>query len=142
MEEGVLYFTRRMNVRGNSKGKRRICLPDSMKRQVWALCHAHPLSGHRGREATLGKMVRQFFFIGMASFVKGENEKCNECLSKVKFIKHKQKLHFPSLHNAPMSKVYVDTVSMSRSTSGMRYLLTVEDGFSWLSQCQIRMLKP
>ena len=29
-----------------------------------------------------------------------------------------------------MSKLYVDTVSMSRSTSGMKYLLTVEDGFT------------
>ena len=66
----------------------------------------------------------------MSKRVSELNEKCNACIGKIKFLKHKLKLHSPSLHNKPLSKVYIDTISLSRSRMGMKYLLTMEDGFS------------
>jgi len=75
-------------------------------------------------------MVSRFFFIHMAKFVTQHNDKCDACIGKIKFLKHKQKNYHQSIHNKPLSKVYIDTVTLSRTPRGMKYLLTIEDGFS------------
>ncbi len=66
----------------------------------------------------------------MANFVAQQNDKCDACIGKIKFLKHKQKNYYQSVHNKPLSKVYIDTVTLSRTPRDMKYLLTIEDGFS------------
>ena len=41
----------------------RICLPESMVKELWSLCHQNNLGGHRGLERTL-------------------NSRCDTCLTK------------------------------------------------------------
>ena len=130
MEEGVLWFTRRLNTPGEANKVRRMCLPPSLRPVMWAICHEHPMVGHRGQETTLRKMADKCFFPGMAGFVRRQNQNCEGCLAKIKHIKPHQKVHFPSLHSSPLEKIYVDLVEMTPTRGGMRYLLTVEDGFT------------
>ncbi len=90
IKQGVLYFTRRLNTPGEGGNVLRICLPPPLQQGAWSLCHEHALAGHRGKDTTLHKMVSRFFFIHMADFVSRQNDKCNACIGKIKFLKHKQ----------------------------------------------------
>ena len=62
MKDGVLMFTKAANK--NQVGEvGRICIPASMVREVWSLCHQSDLGGHRGLEGTLNKFLRGFFML-------------------------------------------------------------------------------
>ncbi len=86
IKQGVLYFTRRLNTPGEGGNVLRICLPPTLQQGAWSLCHEHELAGHRGKDTTLKRMVSRFFFINMAKFVIQQNEKCNACIGKIKFL--------------------------------------------------------
>ena len=49
MNDGVLMYTKSAN--GNQLGEvGRICIPESMVKEVWSLCHQSDSGGHRGIE--------------------------------------------------------------------------------------------
>ena len=56
MKDSVLMFTKAAN-RNRIVEVRRICLPESMVKEVWSLCHQSDLGGHRGLEGTLNKFL-------------------------------------------------------------------------------------
>ena len=47
MKEGVLMFTKAAN-KNQTEEVWRICLPESMVKEVWSLCHQSNLGGQRG----------------------------------------------------------------------------------------------
>ena len=62
MKGGVLMFTKAANK--NQRGKVwRICLPESMIKEVWCLCHQSNLEGHGGLEGLLSKLHKGFFLL-------------------------------------------------------------------------------
>ena len=62
MNNGVLMYTKSAN--GNQLGEvGRICIPESMVKEVWSLCHQSESGGHRGIDGTVYKFTRGFFML-------------------------------------------------------------------------------
>ena len=47
MQDGVLMYTKAAN-HNNIREVGRICIPESLVKEVWSLCHQSNLGGHRG----------------------------------------------------------------------------------------------
>ena len=62
MKDGVLMFTKAAN-KNRIREVWQICLPESMVKEVWILCHQSDLGGHRGLEGTLNKFLKGFFLL-------------------------------------------------------------------------------
>ena len=62
MKDEVLMFTKAAN-RNWIREVWRICLPESMVKEVWSLCHQINLGGLRGLEGTLKKFLKGFFLL-------------------------------------------------------------------------------
>ena len=76
MKDGVLMFTKADNK--NQVGEvGRICIPASMVREVWSLCHQSDLGGHRGLEGTLLSARQKLRFL---------NGGCDTCIVKHFYI--------------------------------------------------------
>ena len=65
MQDGVLMFTKAAN-HNNIREVGRICLPESLVKEVWSLYHQSDLGGYRGLEGTLNK------FLGDSSCFQGD----------------------------------------------------------------------
>ena len=81
MRDGVLMFTKSAN-RHQSGEVGRICIQDSMIKEVWSLCHQSNLGGHRGLEGTLNKFLRGFFMFSARPKLRYLNEGCDICIVK------------------------------------------------------------
>ena len=62
MYDGVLMYTKAANQHQNGEVGR-ICLLESMVKEVWSLCHQSDQGGHRGLEGMLNKFLRGFFML-------------------------------------------------------------------------------
>ena len=62
MKDRVLMFTKAAN-RNRIREVWQICLPESMVKELWSLCHQSNLGGHRGLEGTLNKFLKGFFLL-------------------------------------------------------------------------------
>ena len=62
MKDKVLLLTKAANK--NLIGEVwQICLPESMVKEVWCLCHQRDLGGHRCLEGALKKFLKGFFML-------------------------------------------------------------------------------
>ena len=129
MKDGVLIFTKAAN--RNWIGEVwRICLPESMVKEVWSLCHQSDLGGHRRLEGTLNKFLNGFFLFSARQKLRFLNGGCDTCLTKERSMLLRTREHVPSLTVYVGEKLYIDLVSISDNTRGNRYLLSVEDNVS------------
>ena len=78
MKDGVLMFTKAAN-KNNVGEVGRICIPGSMVREVWSLCHQSDMGGHRGLEGTLNKFLRGFFMVSPRQKLRFLNGGCDTC---------------------------------------------------------------
>ena len=117
MKDGVLMFTKAANK--NRIGEVwQICLPESMVKEVWSLCHQSDLGGHRGLEGTLNKFLKGFFLLSERQKLRFLTVRCDTC-----FTKEQKKLvrtgeHVPSLTGYVGEKLYIDLISMSDTVRG------------------------
>ena len=81
MKDGVLMFTKAVN-KGRPGKVWQICLPESMVKKVWNLCHQSDLGGHRGLEGTLNKFLTGFFLLSTRQKLRFLNGECDTCLTK------------------------------------------------------------
>ena len=109
----------------------RICLLDSMVKEVWSLCLQSDLGGHRGLERTLNKFLQGFFMLSARPKLRFLNRGWGTCLVKERNMPVRMGIHKPSLTGYVGKKLYIDLVSMSDTTRGNRYLLTAENSFIW-----------
>ena len=129
IRDGVLMYTKSAN--GNQLGEvGRICIPESMVKEVWSLCHQSEAGGHRGIDGTLYKFTRGFFMLSPRPKLRYLNEGCDTCIVKERSVPSRVGEHVPSLTGYVGEKLYIDLVSMSDTVRGNRYLLTAEDSFS------------
>ena len=75
MKDGVLMFT--MAANKNQKGEVwRICLPESMIREVWSLCYQRDLGGHRALEGSLNEFLKEFSLLSARQKICFLNGRC------------------------------------------------------------------
>ena len=96
MKDGVLMFTKAAN-RNQTGEVGRICIPASMVREVWSLCHQSDLGGHRGLEGTLNKFLRGFFMLSARLKLRFLNGGCDTCIVKERSMPVRTGVHMPSL---------------------------------------------
>ena len=98
----------------------RICIPASMVKEVWSLCHQSDQGGHRGVEGTLNKFLRGFFMFSARTKLRFLNEGCDTCIVKERSVPVRSGIHQPSLTGYVGEKLYIDLVSMSDTVRGNR----------------------
>ena len=81
MRDGVLMFTKFAN-RNQTGEVGRICIPESMVKEVLSLCHQSDSGGHRGLEGTQNKFMRGFFMLSARPKLRRLNEGCDTCIVK------------------------------------------------------------
>ena len=82
---GVLMYTKAAN-QHQTREVGRICLPASMVKEVWSLCHQSDQGGHRGLERTLNKFLRGFFMLLARTKLRFLNGGCDTCIVKEQSI--------------------------------------------------------
>ena len=112
IRDGILMFTKSAN-RHQSGEVGRICIPKSMIREVWSLCHQSDLGGHRGLDGTLNKFLRGFFMFSLRDKLRYLNDGCDVCIVKERSIPTQVRVHVPSLTGYVVEKLYIYLVSMS-----------------------------
>ena len=100
MKDGVLMFTKA--AKKNQVGEvGQMCIPASMVREVWSLCHQSDLGGHRGLEGTLNKFLRGFFMLSARQKLRLKlrflNEGCDTCIVKEQSRPVRTGVHIPFL---------------------------------------------
>ena len=85
MKDGVLMYTKAAN-RNQTGEVGLICLPASIVKEVWSLCHQSDQRGHRGLEGTLNKFLRELFMLSVRLKLRFLNGGCDTCLVKERSI--------------------------------------------------------
>ncbi|CAK1600047.1 unnamed protein product [Parnassius mnemosyne] len=99
----------------------------------WKICQfCHDDSGHFSYEKTLEKMRRDYWFSGMARFIKKYVRACIPCAYAKEPFGKKQGLLYPiSKPSTPFECIHIDHVGpFVRSKTGNTYVLGIIDGFS------------
>ena len=78
-------------------GVGRICIPASMVKEVWSLCHQSDQGGHRGLDGTLNKFLKGFFMLSARTKLRFLNAGCDTCIVKERSVPARSGIHLPSL---------------------------------------------
>ena len=89
-----------------------ICLPESMVKEVWSLCHQSDLGGHRGLEGSLNKFLKRFFMLSARQKLRFLNGGCDTCFTKERSMQFRTGEHVPCLTGYVREKLCIDLVSM------------------------------
>ena len=117
IRDGVLMFTKSAN-RHQYGEVGRICIPNSMIREVWSLCHQSNLGGHQGLEGTLNKFLKGFFMFSPRPKLRYLNDGCDICIVKERSVPARVGVHVPSLTGYVGGKPYIHLVLMSDTVRG------------------------
>ena len=96
----------------------RICIPASMVREVWSLCHQSDLGGHRGLEGTLNKFLQGFFMLSARPKLRFLNGGCDTCTVKERSMPVRTGVHIPSLTGYIGEKLYLERKSIPAHGGG------------------------
>ena len=126
---------------GFNQEVQRILVPNNAKlrAEIFKFSHMHPSAGHFGTQATSARAALKFYWPGMASELKQQVKKCDTCLAKIQQVNLKGGQHKPRKHGFPGEVLYIDLVGpMPTTHDGMRYIVTMQDGFSrYCTACTI-----
>ncbi|XGW09034.1 hypothetical protein V3C99_011385 [Haemonchus contortus] len=122
VEEGQLKFLQR-------DGTAVSVVPKEHRRKIFDENHSGSLAGHHSAKKMLKKQQKLVFWDGMHSDIYRWTKGCTSCL-----LTNPHKRMFPPLKpfvtGKPFEIVAADTLEMSTSLSGMKYVLVVVDHFS------------
>ena len=129
-QDGVMRRHGKQNVLTGDE-MRTILIPDTLRDQVYKFSHQHLSAGHFGIEPTLRRAQRNFFFPGMATYLRTRVGTCATCL-KAKTKPHpKQHQHVDRAHGYVGQRLWIDLVGpMNPTREGNKYVLTCQDAFS------------
>jgi hypothetical protein len=105
-------------------------VPRSCRWQICRLCHDE--AGHFGLEKTVKKISENYWFAGLARFVKKYVSSCLNCLYYKQSSGKKQGMLNPiEKVPTPFHTIHVDHLGpFITSTKGNKYLLVIVDGFT------------
>lgn len=109
------------------------CLPANL--WIDAIKYVHQVGAHTGRDPTVTRLSRTFFFPGMKKEVERFVRGCRECQTKPNAPPKEQRhTHMPTQDGYPFQRVAIDFVGpFVKSHQGSRFILTVRDTFTrWM----------
>ena len=111
--------------------RKRILVPQTLKKRIFEISHEHLSAGHFGVEATMARIHQNFIFFNMKTEVQNRIKICNECVAKEKQRSLKDGVHHSRRLGFPLELLYIDLVGpLCETAEGFKYVLSVEDGFS------------
>ena len=118
--------------RPNQRLSRPILIPRSLRHQICRTVHEE--SGHRGRDETVRRCIKHFYWPSMEKTATSVRNECPVCEERGPAPKPQRGLLVPAIAAYPFQRVCVDFVGpWPISTGGYRYILTVLDTWSrWL----------
>jgi Integrase zinc binding domain len=113
------------------KAHRLVIPPDQgLKRELMHSWHNGPLSGHPGRDKTIRKINREYFWPGARAWITEYIKGCATCQQN-KNLTHRIKtppFHIPSVINAkPFSHIAMDLITGLPKSDGFNAILTIVD---------------
>ena len=114
------------------KPRQVILIPRGLREQIMMAVHTH--WGHRGREETVRRASRHFYWPNMSETARAVKNVCLTCQERDGPPKPQKELLVPASAAYPFQRLCVDFVGpLKSSTKGHRYILTVLDTYSrWL----------
>ena len=107
-----------------------ILVPEKFKEAVFFWSHRHPSAGHFSAQPTVMRAQAKWYYPGMTSDLKRKIRLCTDCLAKDR-VKSKDCAHRPRKSGFPGERLNIDLVGpLPLTSSGNRYILTIEDSFS------------
>ena len=135
IRDDILYYCDRLNSQAGEEAWR-IVLPQGHTDVAYQWSHKHITAGHFGVTGTQKRAAQRFFYPGMASELKRRVRKCPSCIAKKTRIDQRQGVHRPVHSGYPGEEIFIDLVGpLPETPERMRYILTVEDGFTKLVNC-------
>ena len=105
-----------------------LILPKQCHQNVCKLAHTIPLAGHLGRDKTVKRITKHFYWPTVFSDVAEYCRRCPECQRTAKGSQHKVPLIPLPVMEAPFERIVMDVVGpLSRSRRGHQYILVVCD---------------
>ena len=133
--EGQLYYLNRSE---NEEDCPCLVVPAPLQGEVLKLCHDVKTSGHLGRDKTLERLKRAFFWYHMSRDSQVYIMSCEVC-NRNKKPSRKQKARLGCYHAGyPMERVHLDILGGPFTTSedGNSYILMMYDQFSKWLECE------
>ena len=130
MSDGVLYYMWEVD----QKQTRLLVVPRSLRTEVLEASHDAKPGGHLGRDKTLAKMRRQFYWYGLGRDVQLHISTCAKCTTSKGAHRHPRAPLQNYQAGAPGDRVHLDILGPFReSEHGNRYVLMIIDQFTrWL----------
>jgi transposase InsO family protein len=116
--------------------RRLMVIPKSLREKVLFLCHDLPTAGHLGRDYTLSRLRRSFFWYGMYQDCVAYVASCANC-NKNKKAARKMKAALQTFSaSVPMERVHLDILGpFIPSAKGNLYILMIIDQFTRWIEC-------
>ena len=108
-----------------------LCVPSSMKDDVFFYCHDSLWKGHPGRSLTIAEVGRRFYWWGRSTDCDIYVKSCIQCQT-CKFKKRKRKAKMLKHHSGyPWQRCHTDIVGpLTKSKSGNTVVFTIIDQFT------------
>ena len=128
-QDGLLYRKYRpQGPDGELRSVDQLVLPYKLRPNVLQLAHDIPMAGHLGRNKTMDRITRIFYWPGMYGDVRNHCQTCAECQKSVSRRVKKAPLVPLPIMDVPFQRVAMDIVGpLPRSSSGKRYILVICD---------------
>jgi RNase H-like domain found in reverse transcriptase/Reverse transcriptase (RNA-dependent DNA polymerase)/Integrase zinc binding domain/Chromo (CHRromatin Organisation MOdifier) domain len=115
----------------DTKGHRLVIPPDQgLKRELMYSWHDGPLSGHPGRDETIRKINREYFWPGARAWITEYIKGCATCQQNKNLTHHIKTppFHIPSVINAkPFLHIAMDLITGLPKSNGFDAILTIVD---------------
>ena len=104
-----------------------IVLPPSYRAEVLRLAHDVPMAGHLGRERTLTRLRRRFWWPGIVADVTEYCRTCEECQRHSPRPPKSPMIPMPII-GEPFKRIAMDIVGpLPKTSSGKQFILVVSD---------------
>ena len=125
-QNGLLYYL--WTPKDSEETIEQLILPKQCYQTVCKLAHTIPLAGHLGRDKTIKRITRHFYWPTLFSDVAKYCRRCPECQRTMKGSQHKVPLIPLPMIQEPFERIAMDVVSLfSRSRRDNQYILVVCD---------------
>ena len=134
-EKGVLFIKRDQD--GSLPPRSLLLIPESMKIQILEDSHDHMCAGHMGRDRTLERCRRRFFWWGQSREVAKYIAACRICLLAKKAARPPKAAQVAYQAGLPMERVQLDILGpfKPKTRRGNTHILMMIDQFTRWFEC-------
>jgi hypothetical protein len=139
IEEGVL-----LKIRKGKYGKifKQILIPESLKKDIFELCHDNYTGAHLGEKKTWIKLSNRFYWPKSFQETKNYVNSCEVCAKLKNPLANRAELMPIIDFSKPFDMIAVDILELSRTSSGNKYVVVFSDYLTkWVEAFAMKDMK-